>query len=213
MIGTPFLLKDLKKELQAAVADLHLRAPVSGGQAKTADGQENHRVPGVHYGGLPMRKAPKPVAAPVSRRSDPVEDDELADVVPFILIKLLDQDYTGEKTREGTANIGIVYTVFAPDDNPEAGMDDLLNVSDRIVFALCVKPFWGDSHWRHEMPIRMVQGTGRADSVYLSGLQGKGPYYGGAVMTQFKAAIPGQIMPPGIIDTVEPEYPDYFGGR
>ena len=211
MIGTAFLLKDIKAEMQKAVADLYLRAPARPGQAKTAAGKEKFRVPGVYYSGLPARKSPVPVAERVSDPHKPAEDDEFGEFVPFILIKRIDQDFTGEKTRESMTNIAIVFAVFAPEDDPEAGEDDLSNISDRIVHALCLKPFWADNHWKHEMPINVVQGTGRAGSVYLAGLQNKGPYYVGAATTQFKASIPGQIIPPGIIDTKEPEYPDYLG--
>ncbi len=127
---------------------------------------------------------------------------EQGEDVPYVLVKCLGSEVTGEEKREYRVDVGIVFAVFAPENNPEAGLQELMNISDRVIAAISFKRYWAGNTFYHEPPIKMVQGTGKADNVYFSGLQAQGPYYMAAVTTQFKAAAVPQKPPKNIVDAV-----------
>ncbi len=188
MISTYLLLDDIRNHLKAEFAGVRFREPVEDGMPLTSDGKEKHREPHFYVGQLPPK------------RSETLPDgEEQGEDVPYVLVKCLGGDVTGEEKREYQVTVGIVFAVF---NNPEAGFQDLMNIADRVTAVLCARRFWANSTFFHEPPIKMVQGTGKADSVYLSGLQAQGPYYMAAVTTQFKAAAIPQKPPKNIVDAV-----------
>lgn len=202
MSSTFLLLDDIRNCLKAAFSKFPLREPVNNGNPKTSLGEEKYRAPRLYVGQLPPKRAGE----------TPGGDDQGEDV-PYILVKCLSGDVTGENPREYQVSVGIVFEVFVPEENPEAGLQDLLNVADRILAVLASKRYWGDNRFVQVLPVGMVQGTGRADNVYASGLQIQGPYYMAAIQTQFKGAAPSQIPPPGIVDAAEPAHPAYHSEK
>ncbi len=191
MISTYLLLDDIRNHLKEAFAGMLFREPVESGMSRTAEGKEKYCEPRFYIGQLPPKRG-----GTLPNGAEQGED------VPYVLVKCLGGDVTGEQKREYQVTVGIVFAVFVPENDPEAGLQELMNIADRVMAALCVKRFWANSTFFHEPPIKMVQGTGKVDSVYLSGLQAQGPYYMAAVTTQFKAAALPQIPPQNTVDAV-----------
>ncbi len=200
MNSTSLLLEDIRNELAKAFTGFRLLKPAPGGLKVDADREEAYCEPNIFIGSLPSRQGQKPIPLRSRGQAEPFEVDDELRHVPFIMLKVIDSVITGEAPRVKTVGCAAVFTVFVGDDNREAGMVELLNVGDRIVEVFCLNRFWGDSHWQQQLPIRMVQGTGRAEDIYASGLQGRGPYYGGAVTTQFIAAASAQRSKRGTVD-------------
>lgn len=192
MIATYALIDDIRNRLKAEFKGILFREPVDDGKPRTVDGKEKYREPHFYAGQLPPK-----------RIGTLPDGEEQGEDIPYVLVKCLGAEVTGEERREYRVDVGIVFGVFVPENNPEAGLQDLMNVSDRVVAVLCAKRFWADNAFFHEPPIKMAQGTGKADSVYHSGLQVQGSHYHmAAVTTQFKAVAPPQIPPKNIVDAV-----------
>ncbi len=129
--------------------------------------------------------------------NDDDDDTGYFEYVPFILIK--SSGYRLEKNHDiqATADIAITFVVFAPEDNREAGFIDLFNMADRIALILIGRDFWADNHWKRQDNITFSQGTGRKDDVLDSGLQSPGPFFGGAISTQFITTVPNRTIDEG----------------
>ena len=198
MTSTYFLLDDIRNRLKAEFSGMLFREPVENGNPSTLDGKEKYREPHFYVGQLPPK------------RSGVLPDgDSQGEDIPFVLVKLLTGKVTGEQPREYRVNVGIVFAVFVPEDDPEAGLQDLMNIGDRVIAILSTQRTWGANRFIQELPITLVQGSGKADNVYAAGLQIQGPYYMAAVTTQFMAAALPQIPPRNVIDAGEPEHPAY----
>lgn len=188
MIATHLLLEDIRNALKAEFKDVVFREPVENGNPFTADGEERYREPRFYIGQLPPK-----------RGGERPDGDDQGEDVPFILVKCLAGEVSGDADSQYTVDVGIVYAVYVADDDPEAGSQDVLNMGDRIITALCRRRYWGDDHYVRAASLKMVQVTGTADTVYTSGLRIQGPYYLAAVTTQFMAHAPAQLPPQDII--------------
>ncbi len=191
MISTYLLLDDIRNHLKEEFAGMFFRAPVENGMPRALDRQEKHCELRCYVGQLPPK-----------RGGTLPNGEEQGEDVPYLLVKCLGGDVTGEQKREYQVTVGIVFTVFVPENNPEAGLQELMTIADRVTASLCARRFWANRTFFHEPPIKMVQGTGKTDNIYHSGLQAQGPYYAGAVTTQFKAAAIPQQQPKDIVDAV-----------
>lgn len=198
MISTYLLLDDIRNHLKAEFSGVHFREPVDDGKPLTPEGEAKYCEPRFYVGQLPPK-----------RTGTLPEGEEQGEDVPFVLVKCLGGQVTGEQKREYQVDVGIVFSVFVPENNPEAGLQDLMNIADRVAVALCFRRYWANNAFFQEPPIKMVQGTGRVDSPYLSGMQVQGPYYMGAITTQFKAAALPQKPPKNIVDQGEPAHPAF----
>lgn len=196
MNSTFLLLDEIRNRLKEGFNGIVFREPVNDGGKVTPNGEERYREPHFYVGAVPSK-----------RHGELDNGDEQGEDVPFVLVKWLTSEITGEEPRVFKVSVGIVYVVFVAENNPEAGMHDLANMSDRIVMLLSGQRYWCDNYFVQELPIQVVQGTGKADNVYASGLQNVGPYYMGAVTTQFYAAALPQLVPPGIVDAAESAHP------
>lgn len=201
MTSTYFLLQDIKKRFAAAFVGMKFREPVRRGNALTLDGEEKYREPRVYIGNLP----PKEYQGGPSVEAPPDQGED----VPYILVKLIGNSVTGEQPREHRVKVAIVFEVFVPESDPEAGVQDLANVSDRLMAVLSNQRYWYGGRFVQELPIEFSYGSGQAENPYLSGLQVQGPFYGGAITTQFTAAALPQEPPHHIVDAGEPKRPAY----
>lgn len=199
MNGSFLLLDDIKNNLSDAFRNFPFA--VSAPEDALRPGRENRiREPKVYLGQLPPRIGDKPLDfgrkphGPAGHTDDP-------EYTPFIVVKLLDYQVGGEAMEGITANIGIVFTAYVPEDDREAGLHDLLNMGDRIVLTLRARDFWVDGHWKRQTPVSLIQGTGKAENIYESGLQDRGPYFGGAVTASFSANGLAPLGPYGIVDS------------
>lgn len=197
MTSTYLLLDDIRKHLAREFSGVVFRVPVAVDPRKRMAVREQHREPLIFIGQMPPK------------HSQPLPGgDDQGDDVPFILVKCLTGEVTGETPREYQVDVGIVFVVYSSEIDPEAGLQDLLNMADRIISLLSFNRYWADRHFVQSLPIRFVHGTGKADNVYRSGMN-VGPYYMGAVMTQFTTTALPQNPPRNIIDATEPEHPAY----
>lgn len=194
MNRTSLLLGDIKEQLAKDFTGFTLRAPASNGRLLDSGGEELYREPSVFVGGFPKRRADKPIA-PRRRLKEEPEQDDSASLVPFAMVRLFDYFMPDDDFRKVIANVGIVFTVYVGDAGRESAMNDLLNVGDRIFISMSRDRFWGDDRWQLLPPMHMIQGTGRAETIYDSGLQGHGPYFGGAIVAQFWTKAPDVAMP------------------
>lgn len=201
MIPTYFLLEDMKKRFTAAFVGMAFREPVQHGNALTPSGGEKYREPRVYVGNLPPKeyRGGPSVSPPVDQGED----------VPYILVKLIGGAVSGEQPREYRVKVAIIFEVFVPESDPEAGLQDLMNIAERLMAVLSNQRLWCGGRFEQELPIEFSYGSGQAENPYLSGLQIQGPYYGGAITTQFKAAALPQEPPQDIIDAGEPAHPAY----
>lgn len=195
MNSTYLLLDDIRKRLACEFKGVVFRVPVAVGPNKKQPAGEQHQEPRIFIGQMPPKHS-----QPMPGGEVQIED------VPFILVKCLTGEVPGESPREYQVDVGIVFAVYSPEIDPEAGLQDLLNMADRIIALLSFNRYWANRHFVQSLPIRFVHGTGKADNVYASGMNA-GPYYMGAVMTQFTAAALPQNPPRNIIDATEPEHP------
>ncbi len=191
MISTYGLIIDIRNHLQKEFAGVLFRAPVDDGKPYTAASGKKHSELRFYAGQLPPK-----------RMGTLPNGEEQGEDIPYLLVKCLGGEVTGEQKREYRVDVGIVFAVFVPGNDPDAGLQELMNVADRVIVALSFRRFWANETFFHELPIKMVQGTGKADNIYFSGLQAQGPYYMAAVTTQFKAAALPQNPPKNIIDAV-----------
>ncbi len=184
--STYLLLDDIRNHMKEEFAGILFRAPIENGMPCTSAGEKKHCELRFYIGQLPPKR----------------NSEEQGEDVPYGLVKCLGGEVTGEQTREYRVDVCLIFAVFVPENNPEAGFQELMNVAEHAMWSICFRRFWANDTFVHAPPIKMVHGTGKADSPYFSGLQAQGPYYMAAVTTQFKAAALPQKPPKNIVDAV-----------
>lgn len=192
MNASYLLLKSIKEQLESDFKGFVLRAPAGDGRPTDGAGDELYREPTIFIGGFPEKRASKPIPLRRSNRSEKPEPEGNESFVPFIMVRLLDYGGPVDDLGHVIANVGIIFVVYVAEYGREAGMHDLLNVGDRISSAMCADRSWGDNRWLMVPPVQMIQGTGRAENIYDSGLQSDDPFFGGAVAIQFQSLFTGK---------------------
>lgn len=196
MNGTYLLLEDLKNTLTAEFSQMVYRQPLAKGQATDSEGTQFYRIPSVFIGHLPTKRS-----MPGHGANSTDED------FPYVLIRPVDGEITGESPRAHTVKVAILCGIFTAEQPVEAGYHDIQNMLDTVVTALSYQRFWADSHWAQKLPIRWVQGLPKELSIYEAGLN-EHPYYGGVVFADFESAAVTQ-RPPKEVDEHEPEKHPY----
>ncbi|MCD8139321.1 MAG: hypothetical protein LUE17_06015 [Planctomycetaceae bacterium] len=178
------LLSDIRDALRDAFADFSFREPVMDGNPVDADGAEHYCTPHFHLGHLPPKRS----------------DEEQGEDVPYILVKSSGGQWNGEAQPRYLRDVDIVFAVYVPGEDPEAGLHDLENMAERIVGVLTSRLYWQDDYFELASPVTYSQGVGKTDTPYTSGLQAHGNYYQGAISVQFRAMALPKVMHDGIID-------------
>ena len=178
MNSTFLLLEDIRKHLKKAFWGVKFREPVNNGNALTEDGQEKYREPRFYIESLPPK-----------RQGTTPDGEDQGEDVPYVLIKPLTGEGQGESPRKYVVRVGIVFAVYDAEGNPEAGAHDMMNMHDRILTSMLRRELWSDSHYAKVLPITSRFGIGKPADVHDSRWQTGGPYHGGAIFTEFHAAV------------------------
>ena len=193
MNSTFLLLEDIRDHLKREFQGVKFREPVNNGNALTEDGQEKYREPRFYIESLPPK-----------RSGTTPDGDEQGEDVPYILIKPLTGEGQDEQTPKYVVRVGIVFAVYDAEGNPEAGAHDMMNMHDRILTSMMRRKLWSDRHYAQNLPITSRFGIGKPADVHDSRWQTGSPYHGGAIFTEFYAAISSFASAPGTVDACEP---------
>ncbi|MCE5368763.1 hypothetical protein [Klebsiella oxytoca] len=172
------LLDDLRNTLTAGLSEWTLRTSDRG-----AGHDEKYRFPSIFIGQLPPRRGSQP--AGVGATADSETD------APFILIRPIDGTLEGEAQADYEINIAIVCGIYSHESQTcyESGVQDVMNLCDRILETIAGKRFWADDRFKHTQPIKWMIGAPRALGPYDAGLQEAGPFFHMVCMTPFERSV------------------------
>lgn len=166
------LARDLCDYLRKAFVGVRFREPAADGNPFTEDGRDIYREPRISLGNLRAKRS----------------DEEQGEDVPYVLIKSYGGDVKDLYKPTYLVPIDIVYAVYAPENDPEGGMEDIDNMGLVIMSALTAKSLYCGGLYKHEGPLVNIHGTGTTPNPYESGLQVTGDYYQGMIRTFFCSA-------------------------
>lgn len=170
MIASEYLLAcELRDRLREAFTGITFREPTADGNPLTDDGRELYREPRFFIGNLKAKET----------------DEEQGEDLPYVLIKTYGGRSESTYAPQYLAPVDIVYAVYVPEFDPEAGVQDLSNMGLVIASTLLSKLTYCGGRYEHIGPLENMHGTGKTQNPYESGMQTMGDYYHGMISTFF----------------------------
>lgn len=110
---------------------------------------------------------------------------------PFVLVRLLKGELTGEMPREHSVNVGILCGVMTP-DGAEKGSEDAFNLADVVLLALAEHRTYAED-WIIELPVSWDYGLVGAMNERSNWMATTDPHYGVAITARFSSDAPIQL--------------------
>jgi len=170
-----FLLEDIVEELIAAFKGFEF------------DGKGDTVSPNIWIGHVPPKKS-MPVGS--DNKETSTENKEKSGDPPFLVVRYLEDEEKDDKNAKILeAKIGILCCVYSKDSYTEikSGYKDIMNMADRVYLTLVKKRFWVKTWWLDDNIKRKYGLEKELSSIYEAGAH-EHPYYGAAVVANFKAA-------------------------
>lgn len=174
-MSTYILIDDLKKRLTDEFINWRLEHPTGRNTCRAA--------PKITIGQLPPKTGSMPTSAGTQTQSD--------SDVPFILIRPLENTFSNEIPCLQVVNIAIVCGIHVSDsyERYETGVEEVLNVADKIVLSVKKYQFWGKNNFYHDDEIKFTFGLPKSIDPYEAGLQADAPYFAAVALTGFQRKI------------------------
>lgn len=169
------LIDEIKKRLVVELETWYLEHPVSN---------NIHRaIPNIMIGQLPPKTGSMPTTANVKQNSD--------SDFPFILIRPIESSFTSDEPCQQIFNIAIICGIHssASYEKYERGIEEVINLMDKIVLSIKKYQLWGKNYFYHSDDIKCVFGLPKSIDPYESGLQAEAPYFASVVLTNFQRKI------------------------
>lgn len=169
------LINELKQRLNDELQDWYLEHPI-GDNIKRAK-------PNIIIGQLPPKTGSMPSNATTQQRSD--------SDVPFILIRPLENTFSSEDPCMQVLNVAIVCGIHSSDsyEKYERGVEEILNLIDKISLSIKKYQFWGKNHFNHYDEIKCTYGLPKSIDPYEAGLQADAPFFAAVAITSFVRTI------------------------
>ncbi|MDQ7104206.1 hypothetical protein REA38_11660 [Serratia sp. MF2] len=187
------LLDDIKNEFNSGLSNWTLRQSnlVNGRMSESEDLIEKYSNPKISIGQLPPRN---------SNMQNEIESD-----FPFILIRPLDGSLDGEKQADYEINVAIVCGIYSRESRElyEHGVQDVMNLNDRLLMILASKRFWADNRFKRTGELKWAIGATRAHGAYEAGMQEQGPFFQMVIEAPFERTVIVPEKP--ILETFPPQ--------
>lgn len=161
------LVKDIQSYLEDKLSSHYLRIPSK---------EEKYRPPKIFIGQLPARAATRPNQ----------ENHSEADL-PFVLIRATSTSYDGlDENLNSETDVSIICGIHSVEGNrEEKGVEDLLNLMDKIVLEITSRRYWCEKQFKRDGSIKSIVGMPKEYGPYDAGLQEAGSNFGGVIQLSF----------------------------
>lgn len=169
------LIDELKTRLNDELDTWYLEHP---------DVNQSHRAkPNIMIGQLPAKMGSMPTNAGTQQKTD--------SDVPFILIRPLEISLSNDEPCQQIINIAIICGIHVSDsyEKYERGIEEVVNLIDRIALFIKKYQFWGKNYFYHDDEIRSTFGLPKSIDPYEAGLQSDAPYFAAVALTSFQRKI------------------------
>ena len=144
-------------------------------------GTNIHRAkPNIMIGQLPPKTGSMPTNAGTKKQND--------SDVPFILIRPLESTFSSEEPCVQILNIAIICGIHSSEsyEKYERGIEEVVNLMDRITLFIKKHQFWGKNYFCHDDEIKCSFGLPKSIDPYEAGLQADAPYFAAVAITSFQ---------------------------
>lgn len=169
------LIDELKTRLNDELNEWYLEHPV---------GNQLHRAkPNIMIGQLPPKTGSMPTNAGTQQKTD--------SDVPFILIRPLEISLSNDEPCVQIINVAIICGIHVSDsyEKYERGIEEVVNLMDRITLFIKKYQFWGKNYFYHDDEIKSTFGLPKSIDPYDAGLQSDAPYFAAVAITSFQRKI------------------------